>query len=347
MLGGLVGSPIGDAEAVGEGQFVRMFQGADIYFSNGTGAHEVHGDIRAKYNAIGGPSVLGLPITDEQGTPDGMGRYNHFEKGSIYWTAKTGPMMLHTALRDLWASQGWERGSLGYPVTDQHREVYVDPSAQPAHYWQIFQNGALYASKFEAAPALVAELSPPKLATLIRKYFDDAFHDHDSNLGIEGGINLVSVSDWRFGFWSSVPRNVTYEIQGFYHIPNNKFPLIGLIGPDPTFRLVLTFEFGLSWPNSFVEPSFRTLTLSLLRLEAHTSGIGNGDLLNELTSAILDKFKVPIPLKDIPTKDSKFFGILLTQAGALQFLLEPTLGDPGFTLNKLLFQNELDALVPE
>ena len=217
MLGSLAGSPIADTESIGNGKYVRRYQGADIYFSANTAAHEVHGDIRAKYNALGGPnSVLGMPLTDEQGTPDGIGRYNHFENGSIYWTLNTGPMMIHTALRNLWASQGWERGFLGYPVADQHRKVFFNPAAQPAQYWEFFQNGAIFASKFEAAPALIAELSLPKLATLIRQFFDAAFHDANSDLGIEGGINLLRVSDWSFGFWASVPRNATFEIQGFH-----------------------------------------------------------------------------------------------------------------------------------
>jgi len=348
MLGSFVGGLVADTESLGGGKYVRRYQGVDIYFSNKTDAHEVHGDIRAKYNAIGGPnSVLGMPLTDEQGTPDGIGRYNHFENGSIYWTLKTGPMMVHTALRNLWASQGWERGFLGYPVTDQHRKVFTNPAAQPAQYWEFFQNGAMFASKFEAAPALVAELSPPKLATLIRQFFDTAFHDADSHLGIEGGVNLLRVSDWSYDFWQSIPRHATYEIQGFYEIHEVEGIPIPTVLPDTTFRLEMTFEFGLSWPNSFTEPSWKTLTISLLRLDVHTSGIGHGTLLDRLRSAILDKFRQPFPIKDIPTKDSRFLGILLTKEGGLQFLLEPDLGNPDFTLHRIFFQQELDKLVPD
>jgi hypothetical protein len=352
LLGSLAGAPISNIESLGSGNYLQHYQGVDIYFSNKTNAHEVQGDIRAKYNAIGGAnSVLGMPLTDEQGTPDGIGRFNHFENGSIYWTPNTGPMMLHTALRNLWASQGWERGFFGYPVADQHRKVFTNPAAQPAQYWEFFQNGAIFASKFEAAPALIAELSPPKLATLVRQMFDSAFHEADSNLGIEGGVNLLRVSDWSYGFWASVPRNATYEIQGFYKHPLSQFPIIGGIlpdvEPDTTFRLELTLEFGLSWPNSFTEPAWKTLTVSLLRLYVHTSGIGNGSLHDKLDSAIWNKFKEPLAIKDIPVYDAKFIGILLTQTGALQFLLEPDLGNSGYTLNRYFFQQELDKLVPD
>ena len=45
------------------------------------------GDIRNKWLSIGGASsVLGQPLTDELTTPDGIGRFNHFQGGSIYWT---------------------------------------------------------------------------------------------------------------------------------------------------------------------------------------------------------------------------------------------------------------------
>ena len=82
--------------------------------------HEVHGAIRARYDSLGAESsFLGYPTTDETGCPDGVGRYNHFEAGSIYWSPSTGAHEVHGLIRDLWAGQGWERGPLGYPLTDE------------------------------------------------------------------------------------------------------------------------------------------------------------------------------------------------------------------------------------
>ena len=69
----------------------RDFQGGSIYWSPATGAFEVHGLIRVKWAQLGGErEFLGFPLTDELGTPDGIGRFNHFEGGSIYWTPETG-----------------------------------------------------------------------------------------------------------------------------------------------------------------------------------------------------------------------------------------------------------------
>ena len=85
------------------------------------GAFEVHGAIREKYLALGAEaSILGYPTTNETTTPDGIGRYNHFQGGSIYWTPSTWAHEVHGLIRDRWASLGWERNpQLGYPITDE------------------------------------------------------------------------------------------------------------------------------------------------------------------------------------------------------------------------------------
>ncbi len=63
--------------------------------------------------------MLGFPTTDELPTPDTRGRFNHFQTGSIYWTPQTGAHEVHGLIRDKWASMGWERSFLGYPVSDE------------------------------------------------------------------------------------------------------------------------------------------------------------------------------------------------------------------------------------
>ncbi|MEG3631311.1 LGFP repeat-containing protein [Streptomyces poriticola] len=98
----------------------RDYSNGSIYWSPATGAHEVHGDIRLKYAQVGGSiGFLGYPVTDELGCPDGVGRFNHFEGGSIYWTPQTGAHEVHGAIRDAWAGIGWENSFLRYPTTDE------------------------------------------------------------------------------------------------------------------------------------------------------------------------------------------------------------------------------------
>jgi len=85
-----------------------------------TAAPKVIGDIRAKWAALGAEhGFLGFPLTDELTTPDGIGRYNHFQGGSIYWTPDTGAHEVHGAIRQAWADKGWERSVLGYPISDE------------------------------------------------------------------------------------------------------------------------------------------------------------------------------------------------------------------------------------
>jgi hypothetical protein len=156
---GFLGYPTSDETGTGDnvGRYNNFANGGSIYWTPSTGAQSIHGAIRAKYLALGGPTAfLGYPVTDETGTPDGIGRYNHFaNSGSIYWTPSTGAWSIHGAIRAKWASMGWERSILGYPVTDEsgardgvgrynhfanYGSIYWTPSTGP---WSI--HGAIRA----------------------------------------------------------------------------------------------------------------------------------------------------------------------------------------------------------
>ena len=94
-----------------------------IYWSSSTGTWSVHGAILQEWASLHWEnSFLGFPITDETGTPDGIGRFNHFQGGSIYWTPSTGAHEVHGAIRDYWASRGWEQSCFGYPTTDEQAD---------------------------------------------------------------------------------------------------------------------------------------------------------------------------------------------------------------------------------
>ncbi len=94
------------------------FQGGSIYWTPDTGAQEVHGAIRDKWASLGWEnSYLGFPLTDECTTPDTIGRYNHFQGGSIYLTPDTGAQAVHIKVRETWESRGWEQSPLGYPLS--------------------------------------------------------------------------------------------------------------------------------------------------------------------------------------------------------------------------------------
>ncbi|CAN5825570.1 hypothetical protein BH11MYX3_BH11MYX3_29320 [soil metagenome] len=114
-------------------------QGGFAFWTPGTRCGNtpgVIGEIERKYLALGScTSVLGIPITSEQTTPDGIGRYSVFERGSIYWTPQLGAFEVHGRIRDAWATAGWETGALGYPTSDE--------TDVPGGRRSTFQHGAI------------------------------------------------------------------------------------------------------------------------------------------------------------------------------------------------------------
>lgn len=136
---GFLGYPTTDEHDTGDGvgRFSRFQHGA-VYWSPATGPHEVHGAIASKYDQLWGPTgILGYPITDETKTPDTVGRYNHFQHGSIYWTPTTGAHEVHGAIREQWKASGWEKGPLGYPTSDE----FTIPGTNGRR--SVFERGAI------------------------------------------------------------------------------------------------------------------------------------------------------------------------------------------------------------
>ena len=156
----VLGYPITDETGTpdGVGRF-NHFQFGSIYWTPSTGAWEVHGNIDAHWAALGWErSVLGYPVSNETGTPDGIGRYNNFQNGSIYWTPSTGPWEVHGAIRAHWGGLGWERSVLGYPTSDE------TGLPDGVGRYNTFQNGNVYWSPATGAwelhgPILSAFLS--------------------------------------------------------------------------------------------------------------------------------------------------------------------------------------------
>ncbi|MGY2084282.1 LGFP repeat-containing protein [Blastococcus sp. SYSU DS0539] len=134
---GPLGFPVtGELPTRQAGAAYSTFQFGSIYWSAGTGAHAVRGAIRDRWAAAGWENgQLGFPVTGELPTADGRGAYNHFQRGSIYWSAGTGAQIVLGAIRDAWAEMGWENGALGYPTSGEYR--------YGGGVRQDFQNGSL------------------------------------------------------------------------------------------------------------------------------------------------------------------------------------------------------------
>jgi hypothetical protein len=118
FLGGPTTSEMGAPDNVGR---YNVFQSGSIYWTPSTGAFEVHGAIRDQWKALNWEAgILGYPTTDETQTPDGVGRYNVFQNGSIYWSPNTGAHEVYGKIRDKWKELGWESGALGYPTSGEY-----------------------------------------------------------------------------------------------------------------------------------------------------------------------------------------------------------------------------------
>ena len=124
------------------GRFQRFARNASIYWhprvDNGT-AHWVEGLIRDKWADFGWEAGrLGYPRTNQLIPPDGKGRFNHFQGGSIYWTPATGAHQIEGLIFDKWAELGYETGDLGYPTSDEGTPP--DRKGRFNH----FENGSIY-----------------------------------------------------------------------------------------------------------------------------------------------------------------------------------------------------------
>ncbi|MEU1525353.1 hypothetical protein ABZ413_24460 [Nocardia rhamnosiphila] len=118
--GGVLGYPTSDEivnpDGVGRRQ---LFTGGTIYWRLNE-AYYVAGAIRDKWGETGWEGgYLGYPTSDEKLAPDGIGRYNTFEHGSIYWTPANGAHPVSGGILTKWALTNFEAGPYGYPISDQ------------------------------------------------------------------------------------------------------------------------------------------------------------------------------------------------------------------------------------
>jgi hypothetical protein len=172
------------------GRYVH-FAGGSIYWTPQSGAFEVHGDIRARWASVGWETTfLGYPTTDETRTPDGVGRYNHFQGGSIYWTPKTGAFEVHGAIEGRWAELGWERSFLGYPISNEYDWNGGRRSDfQNGYIWWTEKSGAHEVRTTD----MLAKLQDAGVRSLATKLFADRVLDRKDMLSIFAQVSKDGV----------------------------------------------------------------------------------------------------------------------------------------------------------
>ncbi|WP_369257518.1 L,D-transpeptidase family protein, partial [Geodermatophilus amargosae] len=103
----------------------------------------------AWYRDGGQASALGLPAGPERPVGDGVGAFQEFERGAVYWSPSTGAHSVVAGIFQSWNAQGRQRGALGYPVSDE-----AGTASGGSHNW--FQRGAVYWSPRTGAHWMVA-----------------------------------------------------------------------------------------------------------------------------------------------------------------------------------------------
>lgn len=98
---------------------------------------------------------LGKKLTEgrEETTPDGKGKYVHYEGGSIYWSPRVnGGKFAYAVPKEIvgkWEQIGWELGDLGYPI-DNHLDLVPfsrsDGRQVRGGKVQKFEGGNIYVS---------------------------------------------------------------------------------------------------------------------------------------------------------------------------------------------------------
>jgi hypothetical protein len=144
--------------------------GGTIYWSPNTGAHAVYGPFAAKYNALGGPAVYGLPTSDAaalplgQLIPDCWVQYFHGGNGgdgAIIRSASTGVHEIHGQILGEWENTASEtdfngtvvQNLLGAPTSDE-----MDVAGVPGARMNTFQHGTIYWSGSTGAHAVIGPI---------------------------------------------------------------------------------------------------------------------------------------------------------------------------------------------
>ena len=117
------------------------FQGGSVYWSEGTGAVQVEGDIRRRWRALGAEgSALGFPVYDEAATP--YGRVSVFQQGAVEWSPSTGARVVAATgtVRDLSKSEDrfvLEEVQERFTYAEDDEFLLVDPSDPEAEQVQL------------------------------------------------------------------------------------------------------------------------------------------------------------------------------------------------------------------
>ena len=91
-------------------------------------------------------------------TPGRQGFYQCFERGCVYYTKATGVQPVSGPIFDRWVTNGYERGTLGFPIARQR--ACSMPATEPRSEYQDFEGGSIIVSAREPRTTTVRRGAP-------------------------------------------------------------------------------------------------------------------------------------------------------------------------------------------
>lgn len=263
-----------------KGKF-NLFQGGAITWKEGaTEAFETHGAIRSKFGQMGWEAgFLGFPITDATMTPDGGGRYNHFEHGSIYWKSSISAHETHGLIRGYWAQNGWEKNpQLGYPISDE-LPTYSGSMSR----FSDFENGVVFwHSGDKKAATLVpfaiagASKSLAEVMSAISSGLVSKLKEN-SRVYINSGPYLLNLTDYSYDGSRVINRRYIVRV-------DIGIDISGV--PDPTSSIDFTFSVNFDRPTGKIWVALNSATAHTHVPWPTSIGLSAKDVNDQLMGAI-------------------------------------------------------------
>lgn len=140
---GALGYPISDQTCgLAQSGCYQVFQRGQVHWTSSAGAHATSGGIGSAWARNGYErGALGYPVGEEICGLAGGGCYQLFQNGQIHWAPGVGAFATTGGFLSLWASTGYEGGSLGYPRNDRTCGLPADGC------YQLFQKGQMHWSE--------------------------------------------------------------------------------------------------------------------------------------------------------------------------------------------------------
>ena len=306
---------------VGGGKY-NLFQGGTIlWFPPSKEAFEVHGAIRSKWGSLGYESgFLGFPTTDELPCPDGKGRFNHFQNGSVYWKPSISAHEIHGLIRKYWADHGWEKNpDLGYPISDE-----LPTKANSKNRYNDFENGVLFWKYGEKNASVLSKLTLENASKTAAEVVGEInkivvpMIKASSEVYIKSGPGLSEVTDYYFDGNTLHNRKYKMHVTMGVDVP---------VFSDPTINLDLWIEISL-------DKQAKKIRAYLVEYKYHVhvpwdthsiAGVDASDIGDKIKQALNPQVWKPHDVKDVSTLPAgiNILSLKVMPNGDLNVYIEP------------------------